>query len=94
MACVCGCQGIMHCKFFKVFEITEIFERTEINGSQNLELKTRQNQQFFRNSKNCTTLVYTCLIPAKNQPWILIQKPSSYESSKKIQQVPTGMFKS
>jgi hypothetical protein len=33
MACVCGCQGTIDCKFFKVFE------RTEINGSQNLELK-------------------------------------------------------
>jgi hypothetical protein len=79
---------------FKVFEITENFERTEINGSQNLELKKRQNQRFFKNSNNCTMLVYTCLIPAKNQPWILIPKPSSYESSKKIQQVSISMFKS
>jgi hypothetical protein len=90
---VCGCQGIIDCKFFKVFEITENFERTEINGSQNLELKKRQNQRFFKNSNNCTTLVYMCLIPARNQPCILIPKPSSYESSKKIQ-VPIGMFKS
>jgi hypothetical protein len=68
-----------NCQFFKDFEITndylilKRFQRTRTESSLSLESLKNQNQQFFKNSKGCTTLVHTPYSqhPTQHPPYYL-----------------------